>query len=70
MQSSWHDHTRPYSNRKDVLKLRRGSKDREPHIKNLLDITQTELYEKFRNEHRQLNLGQRYLRNVSLGMLE
>src|SRR5713226_4482194 len=58
VQSFWHDHTRPSSNQKDVLKLRRGSKDREPHIKHLLDITQTKLYEKFRNEHRQLNLGQ------------
>ena len=43
VHSFWHDHTRPFSNRKDVLKLRRGSKDREPHIKHLLDITQTEL---------------------------
>ena len=39
VQSFWHDHTRPSSNRKDVLKLRRGSKDHEPHIKHLLDIT-------------------------------
>ena len=38
-------------------KTEKGSKDREPHINHLLDITQTELYEKFRNEHRQLNLG-------------
>ena len=70
VQSFWHDHTRPSSNRKDVLKLRRGSKDHEPHIKHLLDITQTELYERFRNEHKELNLGQRFLRNVSPGMLE
>ena len=33
VQSFWHDHTRLSSNQKDVLKLRRGSKDREPHIK-------------------------------------
>ena len=52
VQHFWHDHTRPSSNRKDVLKLRRSSKDREPHIKNLLYITQTELYKKFMNEHR------------------
>ena len=59
VHSFWHDHTRPSSNRKDVLKLRIGSKDREPHIKHLLDITQTELYERFKNEHKELNLGQR-----------
>ena len=55
----WHDHTRPSSNQKDELKIRRGSKDCEPHIKHLLGITQKELYEKFKNEHRQLNLGKR-----------
>ena len=48
VQSFWHDHTRPSSNRKDVLKLIRGSKDCEPHIKHILDITQTELYKKLR----------------------
>ena len=37
----WHENTRPYSNQKDVLKLRRGSKYHEPHIKYFLDITQT-----------------------------
>ena len=52
VQSFWHDHTRPSSNWKDVLKLRRGSKDHEPHIKHLLDITKTKIYKKFRNEHR------------------
>ena len=40
MHSVWHDNTIPYSNRKDVLKIRKGSKDREPHIKYILDITQ------------------------------
>ena len=39
MQSFWHDHTRSSSNRKEGLKLRRGSKDYEPHIRHLLDIT-------------------------------
>ena len=39
VQSFWNDHTRPSSNRKDVLKLIRVSKDREPHIKNRIDIT-------------------------------
>ena len=38
VHSFWHDHTRPSSNWKDVLKLRRVSKDCEPHIKHLLDI--------------------------------
>ena len=41
VQSFWHDHTRHSSKWKDVLKVRRGSKDRDQHIKNLLDIRQT-----------------------------
>ena len=36
-----------------------GSRDHEPHIKHFLDMTQTELYERFRHEHNELNLGQR-----------
>ena len=38
VHSFWHDHTWPSSNWKDVLKLRRVSKDHKPHIKHLLDI--------------------------------
>ena len=41
VQEFWHDNSRPSSNQKDVLKLRMGSRDREPHIKNFLDMTQT-----------------------------
>ena len=40
VQSFWHDNNRPSSNRRDVLKFRRGSKDHEPHIKHLLDTKQ------------------------------
>ena len=36
-----------------------GSRDHEPHIKHFLDMTQTELYERFRHEDNELNLGQR-----------
>ena len=39
VQEFWHDNTRPSSNQKYVLKLRRGSRDREPHIKYFLDMT-------------------------------
>ena len=54
----WHDHTRLSSNQRDVLKLRKGSTEREPHVKHFLDTTQIELYERFRNEHTQLTMGQ------------
>ena len=58
VQEFWHDNSRPSSNQKDVLKLIMGSRDREPHIKHFLDMTQTELYERFRHEHNELNLVQ------------
>ena len=51
------DNIRLSSNQKDVLKLRRGSRNHEPHIKHFLDMTQTKLYERFRHEHNELNLG-------------
>ena len=56
VQKFWCDHTRSSSNQRDVLKLRKGSTKREPHVKHFLDTTQTKLYERFRNEHTQLNL--------------
>ena len=59
VQEFWHDNSRPSSNQKDVLKLRMGSRDREPHIKHFLDMAQTKLYKRFRHEHNELNLGQR-----------
>ena len=59
VQSFWHDNTRHSLNQKDVLKLRKSSKDHEPCIKHLLGITQMELYKKFKNEYKELNLGQR-----------
>ena len=39
VQNLWHDHTRPSSNQRDVLKLRKGSTEREPHVKQFLDTT-------------------------------
>ena len=39
VQEFWCDNTRPSTNQKYVLKLRRGSRDREPHIKNFHDMT-------------------------------
>jgi hypothetical protein len=55
----WHVNTRPSSNQKYILKLRRGFRDCEPHVKHFLDITHTKLYERFRTIHSALNLGQR-----------
>ena len=54
----WHENTRPSSNQNDVLKLRRGSRDLEPYIKHFLDITYTQLYERFKTIHNELNLSQ------------
>jgi len=39
VEDLWHDNTRPSSNQKYVIKLRRGSKDCEPHSKHFLEIT-------------------------------
>ena len=41
------DNTRVSRNSRDVLKLRVGSKIRDPHPKHLLDMTQTEMFKKF-----------------------
>ena len=41
VQEYWHDNNITSSNQKDVVKLRKGSRDREPHIKHFLDMTQT-----------------------------
>ena len=55
----WHDNNRPSSNTKDVLKLCKGSKNNEPHVKHYLDMTQTQLFEMFKFSHVELRLGQR-----------
>lgn len=52
----WHDNTRVSSNARDVLKLRVGSKIRDPHPKHLLDMTQTEFFKKFSDESMLMNL--------------
>ena len=41
VQEFWSDNSRPSSNQKDVLKLRMGSRDHEPHIKPFVYMTQT-----------------------------
>ena len=43
----WHDNTRVSPNSRDFLKLRVGSKIRDPHPKHLLDMTQIEMFKKF-----------------------
>ena len=57
VQDFWRDNSTPSSNQNDVLNLRRGSRDREPHFKHFIDMTQIELYERFRHEHNELKLG-------------
>jgi hypothetical protein len=34
-----HENTRPYSIQNDVLKVKRGSRDCQPHIKHIIDMT-------------------------------
>ena len=70
MQEFWHNNSRPFSNQKLVVKLRKGSRDCEPHIKHFLDMTQTKLYERFRRAHTDLTWEKDLLRNEILGMLE
>ena len=60
VQEFWHDNTKPSSNQKNAVKFRKGSRDREPHIKHFLDMTQIKLYERFGSAHSELNFGQRY----------
>lgn len=53
IEKFWHDHTRVSPNIKDVLKEKKslGSKDYKPeHAKHFLDMTQTQLYNKFVND--------------------
>ena len=40
----WKDNTRPSSKTNYVLKLCRGSRDNETHVKHYLDMTQTQLF--------------------------
>jgi hypothetical protein len=60
VQTFWHNNTIPSSNKKDVLKLRRSFRGHESHIKHFIDSTQEELYDRFKNEHKALKLGQIY----------
>ena len=39
VQNLWNDHTKPSSNQRDVLKLRKCSIEREPHVKHFLHTT-------------------------------
>ena len=45
VQKFWHGHTKPSSKKRDVLKLRKGSNERETHVKDFLDMTKMELCE-------------------------
>ena len=53
----WHNNTRTYSNKNDVLKQCRGSMNNETHVKDSLDMTQTQLFEMFKVSHVELRLG-------------
>ena len=70
VQEFWRDNSRPSSNQKDVLNLRRDSRDHETHMKNFLDMTQTELYERFRHEIMNLTWAKDPSRNANHGMLK
>jgi len=60
VQNCFDENTRPSSNQKDALKLRRGSSYCEPHNKHFLDMKKRKLYERFKNGCKELNLGQIY----------
>jgi hypothetical protein len=66
----WHDNTRPSSNAMDVLKCYKVSRDHEPHLKHYLNMTQTQLYEMFKDSHPNFRLGQRSFKSANHGMLE
>ena len=40
VQKIWHENTRPSSNQRDVVKLRKDTNDHKPHNKHFLDMTQ------------------------------
>ena len=52
----WHDNTRPSSNKNDVLRRCRGSMNNELHVKNYIDMTQTQFFEMFKVSHAELRL--------------
>ena len=60
----WHDNTRCCSNTNGVLKLCRGSRNNEPHLKHYLDMTQTQLFEMFKFSHIELRLGQIFFQKM------
>ena len=66
VQTFWHDNTRPSSNTKDVLKHCRGSRNTKTHVKNYLDMTQTQLFKILKLPGSSKDL----LKNANLGMLE
>ena len=55
----WTENSRVSSNRRDVLTHRISRGVREEHQKHLLDISQTELFHKFQDAHRDITIGQR-----------
>ena len=55
---------------KGVVKFRNGSSGCESHIKHLLEMSQTKLYEIFKNENKKLNLGKDLLGNINDSILE
>jgi hypothetical protein len=59
VQTLWHENTRPFSNRKYILKLIRGSMDCEPQYKHFTDMIQKKLYDRYRTVHSAFKLGQR-----------
>ena len=40
----WHENTRTSSNKRDILKLRNGTNERQTHVKHFLEMTETKIY--------------------------
>ena len=55
----WHSNSRVSPNAKDVLKLRIGIRDRTPHPKHYLEVSQTMLFKQFRESHPSVHISQR-----------
>ena len=56
-QDIWHENTRPSSNKKYVLKLRKSSRNFEPHTKHFLDMIETKLYERLRSSYSKIHMA-------------
>ena len=70
VQEFWRDNSRPSSNQKDVLKLRMGSRDHEPHTKKFLDRHKHNYMRDLGMNIMNLTWAKDPLRNENHGMLK